>query len=138
MFGPVAAAGTGGNNGGSFLVQGSGADMWNATDAFHFVYFSLTNDCSITARVLYVQNVNVNAKAGVMIRNTLDTGSMSAMAYCAPNSTVRFNYRATTGGNATESSTAVSGLPYWVRLTRAGNSITAARSPDGASWTTVG
>ena len=106
--GPVAAAGTGGNNGGSFLVQGSGADMWNATDAFHFVYFSLTNDCSITARVLYVQNVNVNAKAGVMIRNTLDTGSMSAMAYCAPNSTVRFNYRATTGGNATESSTAVS------------------------------
>jgi len=136
--GPVAAAGTGGNNGGSFLVQGSGADIWNATDAFHFVYFSLTNDCSITARVLYVQNVNVNAKAGVMIRNTLDTGSMSAMAYCAPNSTVRFNYRATTGGNATESSTAVSGLPYWVRLTRTGNSITAARSSDGANWTTVG
>jgi len=136
--GPVNAAGTGGNNGGSFLIQGSGADMWNATDAFHFVFFSLTNNGSITARVLYVQNVNLNAKAGVMIRNTLDTGSMSAMAYCAPNSTVRFNYRATTGGNAAESSTTVAGLPYWVRLTRTGNSITAARSSDGANWTTVG
>jgi len=47
--------------------------------------------------------------------------------------------RATTGGSsATVNGTAGAFTPTWVRLARAGSVITASRSADGVSWTTVG
>jgi fibronectin type 3 domain-containing protein len=138
--GAVAAAGTGGNANGAFFIQGSGADVWYAADEIHFVYISLTNDCSMTARVLYLQNVVTTSKAGVMIRETTNTDSMHAFVDVTPTTSpgVEFIRRTSTGGATTAANTTGVTTPQWVRLTRTGNSFTAARSPDGASWTTVG
>lgn len=138
--GAVAAVGSGGYNNGSFFVQGSGADVWFAADEIRFVYLNLTNDCSITARVPYVQNVNNDAKAGVMIRETTNTDSRHVLVNLTPTSSVGVQVirRSTTGGST--SGSAVGGIapPQWLRLTRAGDSFTAYRSADGVSWTQVG
>ena len=138
--GAVAAVGSGGYNNGSFFVQGSGADVWYAADEIRFVYLRLTNDCSITARVLYVQNVNNDAKAGVMIRETMNTDSRQVLVNLTPTSSVGVQVirRSTTGGST--SGSAVSGIapPHWVRLTRVGDSFTAYQSADGATWTQIG
>ena len=64
---------------GAFTVSGSGTDIWNAADDFRFVYKRLTGDGSILVKVDSLVNTNVWAKAGVMIRQSLDAGS--PMAY---------------------------------------------------------
>jgi autotransporter-associated beta strand protein len=48
-------------------------------------------------------------------------------------------YRTATGGSSTSvNGTVAKFTPTWVRLVRTGNAITASRSSDGVSWTTVG
>ncbi|HEU5072247.1 MAG TPA: alpha-L-fucosidase [Verrucomicrobiae bacterium] len=138
--GAVGALGNGGGNEGSFFIQGSGADVWYAADEFHFVYLSLTNDCSITARVPYVQNIQNTSKAGVMIRETLATDSKHALVDVTPTTTygVEFIRRTSTGGATSADGSPGVTAPHWVRLTRTGNSFAAFRSPDGVAWTAVG
>jgi len=65
-----------GNN--AFTVSSSGTDIWNVGDQFRFVYKSLSGNGSIVAKVDSLVNTNVWAKAGVMIRQSLDTGSPMA------------------------------------------------------------
>ena len=43
-----------------------------------------------------------------------------------------------TGGISTGTSGGGGTAPSWVRLVRSGNTITASRSSDGVTWTTVG
>lgn len=138
--GAVGATGSGGLANGSFFIQGSGADVWYAADEFHFVYLNLTNDCAITARVPYVQNVQNTSKAGVMIRETLATDSKHALVDVTPTTSpgVEFIRRTSTGGGTTAANTTGVTAPHWVRLTRVGDSFTAYRSGDGIAWTQVG
>jgi regulation of enolase protein 1 (concanavalin A-like superfamily) len=49
-----------------------------------------------------------------------------------------FQRRTTTGGTTTTTAGSTSAAPYWVRLDRAGDTITAYQSPDGVIWTLVG
>lgn len=138
--GAVGATGSGGLANGSFFIQGAGADVWYAADELRFVYLNLTNDCSITARVPYVQNVIKYSKAGVMIRETLATDSKHALVDVTPTTElgVEFIRRTTTGGGTSADGSSGVTAPHWVRLTRVGDSFTAYRSADGVAWTQVG
>ena len=136
--GAVAAAGSGGYSNRSFLLTGSGADVWFAEDEIRYAYVPVTGDCTITARVRYLQNVHPNAKGGVMIRESLTTGSAHAMVNVTPSAGVEFIRRTTNGGGTTADATAGLIAPHWVRLTRAGNTFTALQSADGVTWTQVG
>jgi hypothetical protein len=49
-----------------------------------------------------------------------------------------FQRRTAAGGLSVSTSGGPGAAPYWVRLHRAGNAITASVSPDGTSWTFVG
>jgi phosphatidylserine/phosphatidylglycerophosphate/cardiolipin synthase-like enzyme/regulation of enolase protein 1 (concanavalin A-like superfamily) len=124
-------------SGGVFTVTGGGADIWGTADAFRYVYQPLAADGIVVARVASVQNVNAWTKAGVMIRQTLSAGSIHASLFVTPANGIAFQSRATTGG--TSVSAAVPGAaPRWVRLIRAGQTITASVSSDGTTWTDVG
>ena len=136
--GAVAATGSGGYSNRSFLITGSGADVWFAQDEIRYAYVPVSGDCTITARVRYLQNVHPNAKGGVMIRESLTTGSAHAMVNLTPGAGVEFIRRTATGGSTTAAATGGLLAPHWVRLTRAGNTFTAYQSPDGAAWTLVG
>ena len=63
------------------------------TDAFHFVYQSLTGDGTIIARMASITNTNSWAKAGVMIRENLDANARHAMVVVTPRSGVAFQRR---------------------------------------------
>ena len=60
---------------GNIVMSGTGTDIWGTADQFRFAYKSLTGDGSIVARVDSLANTDAWAKAGVMIRETLDAGS---------------------------------------------------------------
>ncbi|MGW0801720.1 hypothetical protein [Nonomuraea sp. NPDC002799] len=123
-------------------------------DDFFYMHQSLNGDGGITVRLTSmtgqirlpdatpgVRNVAGGlvpwAKAGVMIKESTKQGSAYAAVMMTGAHGVRMQHDFTEdvagrpGGVSKES-------PRWLRLTRAGDTITGAESPDGKRWTTVG
>jgi regulation of enolase protein 1 (concanavalin A-like superfamily) len=136
--GSVGAAGSHDVSGGTLTVRGSGHDIWDAADGFHFVYRTVTGDCTIVARVGAITNTHAWAKAGVMIRESLAANARNTFVYLTPSSGLAAQNRASTGGT-TSFTAGPWGLaaPYWIRLVRTGSSVVASASADGSNWTTV-
>ncbi len=125
-----------GNN--AFTVSGGGTDIWNNGDQFRFVYKQLSGNGSLTLRVDSIANTDVWAKAGPMIRETLDDNARNAYIAVTPASGVSFQWRSALAGTSANSQTTGLVTPYWVRLTRTGNVFKAERSADGKTWTQQG
>ena len=139
--GSVGSPGTAGYDAatGTFTVAGSGGDVYGTADGFRFAYQTLTGDGSIVARVVQNQNTNAWSKVGVEIRESLAAGSKHVAMVTTATNGPQLVYRTATGGSSTSvNGTAAKFTPTWVRLVRTGNTITASRSSDGVSWTTVG
>ena len=137
-IGAVAATGGASHSGGTFTVRGSGADIWNGADEFHYVYRQITGDTMVTARVASLTNTDVWTKAGLMIRETLAAGSKHAAMFVSSGKGLAFQRRVATNGASTHSSGGTGTAPRWVGLIRQGNTIYAYSSLDGSNWTLVG
>ncbi len=131
---------------GTYTMTGSGTDIWDVGpaagqyhDEFHFAYKTLSGAGSIVAKVESVENTNAWAKAGVMIRSTLDGDSVHAMMVVSATSGVSFQRRPETGGASAADTTADITAPYWVKIERtlAGNFI-AYSSANGSTWQILG
>jgi len=124
---------------GVFTVFGSGGDIWNTADQFHYVYQTLTGDGTIIAQVDYQQYTDPWAKSGVMIRQSLDADSPMVDAFVTPGNGVDFQWRASQGDYANWDGYGVfTGAPSWVELVRSGSTFTGYASPDGVNWTYIG
>jgi hypothetical protein len=119
-------------------VAGAGGDVWDAADAFHFVWVPLSGDGEIVARVASVQNVRPWSKAGVMIRETLDPSSPHGFMVVSSGRGYAFQRRVSGGGMSTGNAAGAGTAPQWVRLRRTGDVIEAFRSSNGVVWTPVG
>jgi regulation of enolase protein 1 (concanavalin A-like superfamily) len=139
-IGSVGIPGDADHDSGVFTIDGSGADINGTADAFHFVHQIISGDCDLVARVTSQTNTDSWAKAGVMIRESLDANAKRLLMVVTPGNGFRFQYRATTGGT-TPTSTGGGSLNAapnnWVRLVRAGDVFTAYKSADGSNWTQV-
>jgi hypothetical protein len=127
---------------GTFTMTGSGADIWAVNgveaDEFHFAYKMLTGAGSIVARVDSVQNTNGWAKAGVMIRETLNPDSAHAFACITPANGVASQYRPSTGGVSGNFNQTGVTAPYWVKLERSISGLfTVSQSANGTTWQPV-
>jgi len=127
---------------GTYTITGSGTDIWDVSgigtgfhDEFHFAYKTLSGAGSIVARVESVENTNGWAKAGVMIRETLDADSVHAMMVVTPTEGVSFQRRNVTGDTSASDTTGGISSPYWAKITRdtSGN-FSAYRSANGSTW----
>ena len=129
---------------GTYTLTGSGTDIWDVGtagdyhDEFHFAYKTLTGAGSITARIDSLQNTNGWAKAGVMIRQTLEGGSKHAFACITPSNGVASQGRLDTGGASFNYNETGFAAPHWVKLERdmAGN-FTVFHSANGTAWQAV-
>jgi regulation of enolase protein 1 (concanavalin A-like superfamily) len=125
---------------GTITLSAAGTDIWNTADEFRYAFKRLTGDGSIVARVDSIMNTNAWAKAGVMIRETLDAGSVHASVEVTPGNSCAFQRRPTTDAASTSDNWAGTPIqaPYWVKITRTGNVFHAETSPDGQMWTVQG
>jgi hypothetical protein len=124
---------------GTYTMTGSGADIWNQSDQFHYAYKTLTGAGSIVAKVESIDNTNGWAKAGVMIRETLDADSKHAMMIVSSTSGVSFQRRPETGGDSAADTTDGIIAPYWVKIERdLAGSFSAYSSANGSSWQKLG
>jgi regulation of enolase protein 1 (concanavalin A-like superfamily) len=122
---------------GTFSIDGAGADVWNAADAFHYAYTTLAGDGEIVARVASVEYVAAWTKVGVMIRGSLTPSAAHAFMLVSAGKGLAFQRRTSAGGISTSTPGGTGTAPYWVRLVRSGSTITASASTNGVTWTTV-
>jgi len=130
---------------GTFTMTGSGADIWTVNnveaDEFHFAYKMLNGAGSIVARVVSMDNTNDWAKAGVMIRETLDPASAHAMMVVTPANGVSFQRRPATAATSVSdnSTTGTEVAPHWVKIERSiSGTFTASHSTNGTTWQPLG
>jgi regulation of enolase protein 1 (concanavalin A-like superfamily) len=136
--GSTGLAGSATFSSGVFTVSGAGSDIWGTADAFRFVYQQLSGDGQIVARVASQQNTHPFAKAGIMIRQSLNANSAHVILDTVPNPATEFMTRAATGGQTTFIAGASTGAPRFLRLSRSGTTITGATSSNGTTWTNIG
>jgi hypothetical protein len=117
---------------GTYTLTGSGAGTVGRADALNFTYTTLTGNGTLIARV-----TNSTDLAGIMFRNSLDAGSKEIGLAFDANGAIQFSRRTSTGGSTSTTVAKASGAT-WLKLVRGGNTISAYRSIDGASWTLIG
>jgi uncharacterized delta-60 repeat protein len=137
-IGNVGATGSSSESGGVVTITGSGADIWDASDAFHFRSQKLTGDGAIIVRVASMGNTHPWAKVGVMFREDLTPGSRHVMAYVTPANRAGLEYRLTPGANAGAGPDVATNMPTWLMLARSGDTFGAYRSDDGNNWISLG
>ena len=124
---------------GSVIVHGAGADIWRDADGFHFVDQSFGADGTISARVVTQQATDQFAKAGVMVRASLDPASAAVTLDVKPDGGIEFLTRYATGESTVYLGGAFATGPVFLRLARtAAGTITSAYSNDGLSWMEIG
>ncbi|MCP4611545.1 MAG: LamG domain-containing protein [Planctomycetes bacterium] len=123
---------------GTFTVSASGTDIWDTADEFRYAYKQLSGAGSIVAQVLSVQNTHGMAKAGVMIRESLEPGSKNAFVCITPSNGVIAQARVTNDTTSASNSQAGITAPHWVKLERDSlGAFTASHSADGITWQPV-
>jgi len=102
-------------------------------DAFSFVHHPMSGDGSVLARVADQDASHPWAKAGIMIKDGVTSGSPYAAMMVTPGHGVRWEANFTTdvaGG--------LEGAPRWLKLTRSGQTVVGYESIDGNDWRQVG
>ncbi|MHC4560713.1 MAG: hypothetical protein ACYS80_25825, partial [Planctomycetota bacterium] len=121
---------------GTYTMTATGEDIWANSDQFHFAWKESSGATSIIAKVDSLENTHGFAKAGVMIRDTLDADSRYAALLLTPENGVRFQYRNTTGGITDRYFEEGITAPQWFKLERtAGGLVRGYYSDDGTTWT---
>ncbi|WP_238016242.1 ABC transporter permease subunit [Dactylosporangium sp. AC04546] len=139
-----------GKNGpGSECVAPVGPGGEEVTDSLTFVHQALTGDGSVTVRLTGLTGELPGepgesrsglvpwAKAGLIVRGATTQGATYAAVMMTGAHGVRLQYdyvhdvAGKPGGVSAEA-------PRWLRLTRSGDTLTAAESTDGTAWSTVG
>lgn len=135
--GPV-IPGTASARSGTYTVNAAGRDIWNTADQFHFVYQQVSGDVDLSLRVASLAYADPWSKTGVMIRESLSSGSRHAFALLSAGRGYAFHRRLDPGGFSEGQAGAAGPAPGWVRLVRTGSRIEAFRSADGVAWTSMG
>jgi hypothetical protein len=134
---------------GTYTMTAGGEDIWDVPDIrhpstfhdeFHYAYTQVSGNCLIIAKVESVSNTNAWAKAGVMVRDSLDDNSIHAMVCMTPGSGAAFQYRLATGQASTNVQDPNVATPYWVAIERQGDMFYAVYSSDPAlyGWAPLG
>jgi hypothetical protein len=128
---------------GKMTLTGDGTDIWGNSDEFTFAYKTLTGDGSLVARVVDKgTGTNTWAKAGVMIRDSLDGGSthvsmdLSANTDGTAGNGYSFQWRPVANGasSSADGTAPAITVPYWVKIQRVGDNFTGYLSADGKTW----
>jgi hypothetical protein len=82
-----------------FILVSSGTAIGGAADSFRFNSQPLVGDGSIVARVTSVENTGDWAKAGVVIRESLDPNARQAVMVVSAANGIAWQYRQNVGGS---------------------------------------
>ena len=137
-IGTVGLSGSATYANGTFTVNGAGNGFSGTADSFHFADQQLSGDGTIVARMVSDQVPLSTSSIGVMIRETLASGSTYFSVGIWGSGGYAWGYRATTGASGHSTTGTGISLPRWVKVVRSGNTFTGYMSTDDVNWTQVG
>jgi hypothetical protein len=126
---------------GVFTLGTNGGILGGTADGLLFGYTPMVGDGTIVARMTAYTAGAGGVDGGVMLRTgPTPTAAMVFVGIENTNGgTATMKWRTDTGQTVPAAITnGVVGVPYWFKLVRAGTTVTASMSADGATWTTVG
>lgn len=144
-IGEVQVAGYTSYNGTSYRLEAEGKGIGGKEDQLHFAYRPWTGEGSLTARVPFPPSSGWT-QLGVMMRESLEPDSAFASALLLPEKWRSGLVVRTKKGTPTVIASAQKlrrpfvekenrlMKPYWMRLTREGNTFSAFFSTDGETW----
>jgi regulation of enolase protein 1 (concanavalin A-like superfamily) len=123
-------------SGGKWTVKGAG-DPRHPDQSCHFTYQALKGDCAIIAKVESIEDPGENAKAGVMLRASLDPGAPRGLMAINKKSQAEQNFQGLSiygGAYYATKALGINQTSYWVKLERFGKILAGYISPDGTNW----
>src|SRR5581483_11995921 len=136
-IGAPAIAGSASYAAGTYTVKGAGTDIWATADQFHFVYQAISGDVDVVAHVASIANTSAWAKAGVMVRESLNANARHALTLLSVGHGFAFQRRIDPGGTSINTSWGAASAAGWVRLKRTGYTFESYASADGTTWTLI-
>ncbi len=107
-----------------YRITGSGANMWGAEDAFHFVWRQASGDLELSTQVAFEgSGGHEHRKAGVMVRQGPEPDAAYVDAIVHGNGLICLQYRSDRGGETREIQAPFE-APATVRLERDGDLFT--------------
>jgi hypothetical protein len=148
--GGAGRTGQGANAPGRFHVQGSGGDIFGASDQGQFLHRPITGDFDFVGRVVALERTNENTKAGLMVRDSTAPDARNVFMLVHPpvvaggtgmSKGTRLQFRdkrvdeiTSYGDLGMVRSDAPDGPPIWLRLVRKAALFTGFISADGVNW----
>ncbi len=121
---------------GTYTVKGIGKDIYDRSDEFFFAYKQVEGAVKIIVKVDSLENTDPFAKAGIMIRDSLEVNARYCGIFMTPENGVRYQYRNTDNEPTNRQFDPNVAVPYWLRLERtSGGLIRAYHSANGSDWT---
>jgi len=156
-IGKTGRGGTISVSGSTYTLTGRGNDFThpgnNTSDAQFFAWRDWSGDGTFTVRLDSLVGSNPARTnpagelptAGLTLRESSAVGARQVSLHANLANQLEFLARTSTNGGLAAvsgsgsplASLGVASAPRWLRLTRSGNTLTAAHSPDGVTWTTL-
>ena len=139
-LGDIGVAGSTCKLGNIYQLTGSGTDFTTNSDAFQFAYTSNdVADYDVWGDIIQQDQVSLNDKIGIMVRDSLSNTSRFAFIASVDNgASFVFQYRSVAGGPVTTVPLAGHALPLWVKISKVGTTYSALESTDNITYTQVG
>jgi hypothetical protein len=116
---------------GTYTVTGGGANMWFATDAFHFVWKKAQGDVALAADIRFVgTGGNPHRKAALLLRQGLEPDAAYADAVLHGDGLTSIQYREDRGGPTREIQSNVKG-PRRLRIEKEGDYVFLSLAGEG-------
>jgi TolB protein len=121
-----------------YRVTGGGENMWEGTDAFHYVWRRASGDMVLTSDVVIEGTAGVeHRKAGWVVRQTLDPDSPYISAVIHADGLTSMQFRETKGGTTKEVRSELV-RPLGLRLERNGGTFTLSAAMEGKPFQVAG
>ncbi len=122
----------------SYLMTGSGNNLWGTEDEFHFAATRMKGDFILTVRAAFRgKGKNPHRKWGIMFRQGLDGNSIYADAAIHGDGLTSLQYREEKGGETLEVKAGLT-APDFVQLERAGKSVVMRAAKNGEALVETG
>jgi hypothetical protein len=116
-------------------LYSGGVGFSEEMDACHYLYKPVKGDSEIVARVVHIQRPDSNAKAGIMMRESLAENARQVSLTLMAGHAGEFSWREQPAERLHRLARPELVPPYWIKMRRDADTFTAFKSENGRTWT---
>jgi regulation of enolase protein 1 (concanavalin A-like superfamily) len=125
-------------SGSNLVMLSGGNDFHRNRDSLYYMWKSLEGNGEVTVCLRDLQGANDTDRAGVMIRERLDSGARTWFAGQTLKRGLGLFRRSSPVGSLDNGATRESTAPVWLKIERDGRNLNAFFSHDGKKWSELG